>query len=186
MGIVISPESAQDVQQVQHVIREAFESTEEADLVSLLRNDSGWIPALSLVAKDEKGLVVGHALCTRASIGSFPSLTLAPVSVLPTYQGTGVGGALIKACIEVAKGLGEKTMTVLGHPEYYPRFGFERASSHGVTCSLSIGPDEAKMVLSLDGTTVPSGDMGFCKPMSDAIKAYRPSDEGELSQGNDV
>lgn len=177
MNITVAPENEQDINPVQHVIREAFGSTEEADLVSALRNDTGWIPALSLVAKDEKGLVVGHALCTRASIGSFPSLTLAPVSVLPEYQGTGIGSILIKACIEMAKMMGEKTMTVLGHPEYYPRFGFEQASDHGITCSLSIGPDEAKMVLSLDGTTLPTGDMGFCRPMSDAIKAYRPGEE---------
>ncbi|BFT81405.1 GNAT family N-acetyltransferase [Enterobacter pseudoroggenkampii] len=177
MRISITQESLEDLLQVEHVITEAFGSREEVELVNALRSDSGWISALSLVAKDTKGNIVGHALCTRASIGTHPSLTLAPVDVLPEFQGEGIGCSLIKACIDIARMRGEKTMTVLGHPSYYPRFGFEQASIHGVTCCLSVGPDEAKMVLALDETPIPAGDMGFCKPMSDAIKAYRPSEE---------
>lgn len=177
MKISIIQENSKDILQLEQVITEAFGSKEEAELVNALRNDAGWIPELSLVAKDSKGNIVGHALCTRASIGKHPSLTLAPVAVLPEFQGKGIGCSLIKACIETARKMGEKTMTVLGHPRYYPRFGFEQASKHGVTCSLSAGPDEAKMVLALDDTPVPGGDMGFCKPMSDAIKAYQPGNE---------
>jgi putative acetyltransferase len=177
MDITITRETIQDIPGIQRAIAEAFGSKEEAELVDLLRHDTGWIPALSLVAKDAKGHIVGHALCTRASIGACPSLTLAPVSVLPEYQGARIGSRLIKACIDIARAMGEQTMTVLGHPDYYPRFGFRQASIQGVTCSLSIGPDEAKMVLSLDGSVVPRGDMGFSKPMAAAIKAYRPAGE---------
>ncbi|RKR63916.1 putative N-acetyltransferase YhbS [Yokenella regensburgei] len=177
MNIYINEENIEDILQVEHVITEAFGSREEADLVSALRDDSGWIPALSLVAKDEKGNIVGHALCTRSSIGTHPSLTLAPVAVLPEHQGKGIGCDLIKACIDIGRKMGEKTMTVLGHPGYYPRFGFEQASIYGVTCSLSAGPDEAKMIMALDETPIPGGEMGFCKPMSDAVKAYQPHDE---------
>ncbi|PSJ27099.1 hypothetical protein B7P34_19370 [Streptosporangium nondiastaticum] len=76
--------------------------------------------------------------------------------------------------LDTARALGEHTVIVLGHPTYYPRFGFERADAHGVTCTLSAGPDEAKMVLSLDGSPIPSGDMTFGKPMAGAISAYQP------------
>ncbi|MFJ7779231.1 GNAT family N-acetyltransferase [Streptomyces yangpuensis] len=170
----IRTETPHDTDRVRKVITAAFGSPEDADLVDALRADVCWIPELSLVAEDEDGTVIAHILFTRAGIGGVPGLTLAPVSVDPAYQGTGVGSALIRAGLDAARALGEHTVTVLGHPAYYPRFGFERADTHHVTCTLSAGPDEAKMVLSLDGRHIPPGDMTFGKPMADAISAYQP------------
>ncbi|MEU8778720.1 N-acetyltransferase [Streptomyces sp. NPDC048606] len=170
----IRTETPNDTDRVREVITAAFGSPEDADLVDALRADACWIPELSLVAEDENGTVIAHILFTRAGIGGTPGLTLAPVSVDPAHQGTGIGSTLIRAGLDAARALGEHTVTVLGHPTYYPRFGFERADAHGVTCTLSAGPGEAKMVLSLDDRPVPAGDMTFGRPMADAIGAYRP------------
>ncbi|MEV2275345.1 N-acetyltransferase [Nocardiopsis sp. NPDC049922] len=170
----IRTETSTDAPRVREVITQAFGSPEDADLVDALRADISWIPELSLVAEDDHGTVIGHVLVTRASIGGVPSLTLAPVSVAPGHQNTGVGTTLVRAAVDAARDMGEHTMTVLGHPAYYPRFGFERASAHRVSCTLSAGPDEGAMVLSLDGSAIPAGDMGFATPMADAIRAYRP------------
>ncbi|OLZ65378.1 GNAT family N-acetyltransferase [Streptomyces sp. IMTB 2501] len=170
----IRTEAPNDAPHVREVITRAFGSPEDAELVDALRTDVCWIPELSLVAEDDHGRVIAHALLTRASIGTAPSLALAPVSVAPEHQGLGVGSALIRAALDTARNTGERTVTVLGHPTYYPRFGFEPAAAHGVTCTLSAGPDEAKMVLSLDGSPIPTGDMSFGKPMTDAVRAYQP------------
>ncbi|MEU6846004.1 N-acetyltransferase [Streptomyces sp. NPDC046716] len=171
----IRTETSADASRVREVITQAFGSPEGADLVDALRADACWIPELSLVAEDDHGTVTAHALLTRASIGTSPTLTLAPVSVPPQeHQGSGIGTALVRAALDATWDRGEHTVTVLGHPTYYPRFGFERADTHGVTCTLSAGPDEAKMVLSLDGNPIPPGDMGFGRPLADAVGAYQP------------
>ncbi|MFF8381263.1 GNAT family N-acetyltransferase [Streptomyces sp. NPDC015661] len=170
----IRTETLDDTDRVREVITAAFGSPEDADLVDALRADTCWIPELSLVAENETGSVIAHILFTRAGIGTTPALTLAPVSVDPAHQRAGIGSTLIRAGLDAARALGEHTVTVLGHPTYYPRFGFERADAHQVTCTLSAGPDEAKMVLSLDGSPIPSGDMTFGKPMAAAISVYQP------------
>ncbi|VTP62830.1 Predicted acetyltransferase [Serratia rubidaea] len=79
----------------------------------------------------------------------------------PAHQGSGVGSALMLTCIEAARAAGEKIITVLGHPQYYPRFGFMPAAGCGVTCRLNNGPDDAKMVMSLDGAPIPPAKWGF-------------------------
>jgi predicted N-acetyltransferase YhbS len=172
--VKIRTETLRDRDRVRAVITAAFGSPEDADLVEALRADACWIPELSLVAEDVDGTVIGHILFTRAHIGTAPALTLAPLSVDPAHQGSGIGSALVRAGLDAARALGERTVTVLGHPTYYPRFGFERADAHQVTCTLSAGPDEGKMVASLDGGPVPSGDMSFGRPLADAVGAYRP------------
>ncbi|MEV0317132.1 GNAT family N-acetyltransferase [Streptomyces sp. NPDC050658] len=110
----------------------------------------------------------------RADDYWIPELSLAPVSVAPGHQGTGIGTALVRVALDTARNRGEHTVTALGHPAYYPRFGFERADTNGVTCTLTSGPDGAKLVLSLDGSPIPPGEMGFGKPLADAVSAYRP------------
>lgn len=103
----------------------------EVALVAWLREDEAWIPALSLVAEVE-GVVVGHALCSRAYVGEAPVLGLGPVSVLPARQRTGIGHALLHALLGAAEGRGESLVGLLGDPAYYGRFGFVPASSLGV------------------------------------------------------
>lgn len=107
--------------------------TAEADLVDELRVDDGWIDALSWVAM-ENDEVIGHVVCTRATIGpdSLPVLGLGPLGVRPDRQRSGAGKALVHTVIGAADALGEPAIVLLGHPTYYPRFGFRPAVAAGI------------------------------------------------------
>ncbi|MFI9174773.1 GNAT family N-acetyltransferase [Streptomyces lincolnensis] len=157
-------ETGADVPAVREIELAAFDTPLEADLVDALRTDAAWIDGLSVVAGDRDGRLVGHALLTRCHIGDTPALCLGPVAVLPAHQKTGAGAAAIRAALEAAKDQGEQFVTVLGHPAYYPRFGFTRASAHGITIALDV-PDEALMALSLDpDQPLPSGTIHYTPP----------------------
>ena len=151
------PEGPQDVDAIRAVTVAAFPTPAEADLVDALRRDrDAWIDGLSMVAEDDEGRVVGHALLTRCHVGDEPALALAPCSVLPSYQRRGAGSAAIRAVLDAARELGETLVVVLGHADYYPRFGFTRASGFGVRVAFEV-PDEALMVLPLDPSRPVSG-----------------------------
>ncbi|MFI9510695.1 GNAT family N-acetyltransferase [Nocardia sp. NPDC052566] len=107
----------------------------EVDLVARLRSDPGWIPTLSFVAV-EHDAVIGHVCLTRAAVGPFPVLALGPIGVLAEHHGTGVGSALMHAALGAADALDEPLVCLLGHLDYYPRFGFVPAARLGIT------PDE--------------------------------------------
>ena len=110
----------------------AFGRAVEADLVDQLRADEGWLPNLSLVAR-EKGHLVGHVVCTRALLnGSDPVLGLGPLSVHPDHQRQGVGQALVHAVLGAADAMGEPMVVLLGNPAYYSRFGFKLADEFGI------------------------------------------------------
>jgi putative acetyltransferase len=104
----------------------------EVPLVDWLRDCPAWIPELSLVAADADGTVVGHVVCTRATIGSARALGLGPLSVRPDRQRQGVGSALMHAVLGAADALGEPLVVLLGSTEYYQRFGFRLASEYGI------------------------------------------------------
>ncbi|BFU44582.1 N-acetyltransferase [Krasilnikovia sp. MM14-A1004] len=108
----------------------------EASLVDELRADPGWIPALSLVAVDAGGAVVGHVVATRARVGSAPALGLGPLSVHPDHQRRGVGSALMHAVLGAADALDEPVVVLLGDPAYYGRFGFVPATDHGIVAPV--------------------------------------------------
>jgi putative acetyltransferase len=156
-------ETGADAGAVREITLAAFDTAEEADLVDALRADPAWIPALSLLAVDTDGTPVGHALLTRCHIGDVPALCLAPCSVLPCVQRTGAGSAAIRAALDAARAGGERYVVVLGHPAYYPRFGFGRASGHGIHLSVEV-PDDALMALSLDGSPLPGGLVRYAAP----------------------
>ncbi|GAA1959969.1 GNAT family N-acetyltransferase [Kitasatospora viridis] len=151
----------------------AFPTADEADLVDALRADpAAWIDGLSIVAVDGAGggagggdgTVVGHALLTRCHIGEEPALCLAPCAVLPEYQRTGAGSAAVRAALAAAVEQGERWVVVLGHPGYYPRFGFGRAGAHGIRISIDV-PDEALMALALDPAhPLPAGLVHYAQP----------------------
>ncbi|WP_067472469.1 GNAT family N-acetyltransferase [Actinomadura hibisca] len=163
-GWTVRPETEADRAAVHRVVAAAFPTPAEADLVDALRTDPAWLPGLSWVAETSGGEVIGHALITRCTIDGADALALAPVSVLPEHQRTGVGGAVIEAALQAARERGEALVTVLGHPEYYPRFGFVRASTLGVKVPFEV-PDEALMVLVLDDSEPPpSGTIRYAAP----------------------
>ncbi|MFF4852945.1 GNAT family N-acetyltransferase [Streptomyces sp. NPDC001194] len=160
-------ETPADVPAIRGISLAAFDTPLEADLVDALRADPAWIDGLSVVSADDGdggGRLVGHALLTRCHIGDTPALCLAPVAVLPEYQRTGAGSAAVRAALRAAKDMGERYVTVLGHPAYYPRFGFTRASTHGIRLGIEV-PDEALMALALDEAhPLPSGTVRYAAP----------------------
>lgn len=114
------------------------------------------------------GRIAAYALVTRCRVGGAAALALAPVAVLPELQRHGGGGAAVRAVLGAAARRaaagGERLVVVLGHPAYYPRFGFVRASSLGVGVAFEV-PDEALMALVLDGPgPVPSGTVAYPAP----------------------
>lgn len=156
MKIEVTNEIPENYQEVQDVVQKAFENAEHTDhseqhLVGRLRKSEAFVPELSLVAIDGKK-IIGQSMLTKIFIKddevAHESLALAPVSVLPEYQSKGIGSRLIKESIEKAKELGFKSVVVLGHDQYYPRFGFKKASSYGIKAPFDV-PDSAFMVLEL-------------------------------------
>lgn len=159
-------ETGADLAAIREINLAAFDTADEADLVDALRHDPAWIDGLSLVTHDDTGTLIGYALLTRAHIGDAPALCLGPCAVLPQYQRTGVGAATIRAALAAAAARGEHVVTVLGHPEYYPRFGFTRADRHGVTMKAAV-PADALMVLSLDSEPLPRGVIRYAAAFGD-------------------
>ena len=160
----VRQETADDREAIRSVTVAAFGRDDEANLVAALRADEAWIEELSMVAVDTADRVVGHALMTRCRIGDVSALALAPCSVLPEYQRSGVGGAVIAELLRVARMRGERAVVVLGHPEYYPRFGFRNATLSGIHLSIDV-PDGALMVLPLaTDRGLPSGMIRYAEP----------------------
>jgi putative acetyltransferase len=129
--MLIRREHPDDVTAIHEVHAAAFTTELEANLVRALRASDAWLPRLSLVAEDD-GVIVGHVVCTRAQLAGTPALGLGPLGVLPAQQKSGVGSALMHAVLAAADALDEPVVVLLGHTEYYPRFGFEPASRFGI------------------------------------------------------
>lgn len=130
------------------VVRTAFGGDEEYELIEALRDDPAWVDALSLGAFVD-GELAGHVLLTRAAVAEVAAALLAPLAVAPESQGCGVGGVLVRAGLAAARDEGFEIALVLGHPSYYPRFGFEPALPHGIEPPYPIDPPEAWMVTEL-------------------------------------
>jgi putative acetyltransferase len=148
--ITIRPERPEDASQVREVNQRAFGQPAEADLVDKLRATGS--ESLSWVADDDR--VVGHILFTPVVVDGagrrVVGMGLAPMAVLPERQRQGIGSQLVTRGLEVLRERGCPFVVVVGHPEYYPRFGFEPASKHGLASQWEGIPDEAFMVLILD------------------------------------
>jgi putative acetyltransferase len=147
--MIIRREEPQDITAIRQVNEQAFGGSGEANAIEILRDRGA--ATLSLVAViDDR--VIGHLFFTPAAIETadhtWPALGLAPLSVLPEYQRQGIGSALMKAGLAECARLGYERVIVLGHPNYYPRFGFMRASLYGIRSEWE-APDEAFMVLEL-------------------------------------
>jgi putative acetyltransferase len=148
----IAEASAADLADVLFVEREAFGEDDEANLVVDLINDPSARPLLSLLAWDGER-PVGHILFTTARLEGAPRdvsvAILAPLAVVPEAQRQGIGGSLIEHGIKRLGESGVELVFVLGHPGYYPRYGFEPASSLGLAAPYPISPAGAWMVRAL-------------------------------------
>jgi putative acetyltransferase len=156
--VIVRPEDDEDLEQVRAINLSAFDGGTEAGLVDALRTNCA--DFLSLVAEDD-GQVVGHILFTPVVVEGSEStvwgMGLAPMAVLPGRQRSGIGSALVRRGLELLRQNGCKFVIVLGHPAYYPRFGFDRASGHGLRCQWGGVPDEAFMVTVFDNDVLPDG-----------------------------
>lgn len=145
--VIIRPEKAEDFPHVHRVNALAFAREDEARLVEKLRDVE---PLISLVAESD-GQVIGHILFSPMTFENKESdfLGLAPMAVLPEFQNQGVGSMLAREGLRIANEQGFAAVFVLGHPEYYPRFGFAAARTKGFYSEYDV-PDEAFMVLELE------------------------------------
>ena len=149
--ISIRLERPEDLSQVRIINEQAFELATEANLVDKLRQACP--DALSLVAEDRNS-IVGHIFFIPVVIDNpeirVQGMALAPMAVLPDRQRQGIGSKLVKTGLDILRDRRCPFVVVLGHPEYYPRFGFEPASRYNLTSQWAGVPDEAFMVVIFD------------------------------------
>jgi putative acetyltransferase len=146
--MLIRNEIAGDRAAVRALNAAAFDTAAEVDLVDALREQAR--PLVSLVAEDG-GAVIGHILFSPVALPGHPGLAimgLAPMAVAAGHRGRGVGSALVRAGLERCRETGCDAVVVLGHPAYYPRFGFVPAARFGIGCEYD-APAEAFMIVEL-------------------------------------
>lgn len=148
-NLEIRREAPDDIPAVRRVNLEAFNTPYEANLVDRLRHEGAHL--LSLVAV-KNSRIVGHILFSPVTIenetDSVDVAGLAPMAVYPTHQRSGIGSALIRASLDMLREAGIPAVVLLGHPDYYPKFGFQPASRFGIHYGYRV-PDEAFMALEL-------------------------------------
>ena len=158
-----------DATAVRSVNEQAFGQPDEADLVDALRASGATF--LSLVAESD-GETIGHILFSPVTLqgegGAFNAVGLGPLAVLPEHQGCGIGSQLVEAGLEACRQAGNHVVFVLGHREYYPRFGFVPTRPLGIRCEFDV-PEEAFMVTELSEGAL-AGRTGIVK--------YRPEFAG--------
>jgi putative acetyltransferase len=143
----VRAEQAADIPQIHALNCSAFESPAEAGIVDALR---GQPDVISLVA-EEDGTIVGHIMFSPVRLvgaDDVQAMALAPMAVAPARQRAGIGSALVRDGLARCRQQGAEALFVVGHPEYYPRFGFSLASGFGITCEFDV-PDEVFMALEL-------------------------------------
>jgi putative acetyltransferase len=140
MDVGVRPEAPDDREAVLRVNRLAFGGEDEARLVDALR-DGGYV-RVSLVAEAD-GQVVGHILFSELPIltecGIVEALALAPMAVLPSHQRRGIGSTLVREGLRACTEAGHRVVVVVGHPEFYPRFGFSAKAAERLRSPFS-GP----------------------------------------------
>jgi len=173
MQIQIRPETSEDYPTIFKLVEEAFaemqySSHTEQFIVEKLRKTDAYIPELSLVAEQD-GKIVGHIILSKIKIDNghqqFDALILGPVSVWPNLHGQGIGSQLIKMSHKVAKALGHNIVTLLGHKDYYPRFGYQLMKDYGISLPHEAAPENCMVIEltqgALDGV---SGQVIYSKP----------------------
>jgi putative acetyltransferase len=147
MTVELRPERPEDAAALRALHRAAFApSVAEAEILDALRADGDLVAPLSFVAWRD-GAIAGHVAISRAWVDldapagrSVEVLALGPIGVEPALQRGGVGSALMRACLAAAAATDWPLIALLGHAEYYPRFGFEPAGALGLTCPYPAEP----------------------------------------------
>jgi putative acetyltransferase len=150
-GFIIRGETHDDHDEISLVNDLAFNGKNEGELVRCLRKRTEFISRLSLVAEYE-GAIIGHILFYPLYIVSekerIQTLSLGPMSVRPGFQNKGLGSCMITSGLKIAEEMGFNSVVVLGHPRYYPKFGFRKASKWKIVPNFD-APDEAMMALEI-------------------------------------
>ena len=146
MLVEIRDEVPEDAAAIRDVNNRAFGQDQEGNIIDALRSNGAVL--LSLVAT-LRGQVVGHVMYSPASVGDLAGAALGPMAVLPEYQRRAIGSKLIEAGNQKLKDRGCPFVIVLGHANYYPRFGFRPARAYGIQCEWEV-PDDVFMLLILD------------------------------------
>ena len=149
--LIIRPERKEDYPRITEINKLAFKQENEGRLVENLRKNTEFIPELSLVAQEDNE-VVGHILFFPIKIIDdkliHTSLSLAPMSVHPSRQKKGIGSALVRQGLKAAKEKGFKSVIVVGHANYYPRFGFKPAAGWNIKAPFEV-PEDVFMAIEL-------------------------------------
>lgn len=147
--LTIRSETPEDGADIHFVYGKAFSQESETELVEKLRNRGMLI--VSLVTLSD-GQVVGHIAFSPVTVksedSSFQAIALGPMAVLPEYQRKGIGSQLVRTGLEECRHLGHEIVVLVGHADYYPRFGFVPARPKGIECEFEV-PDKAWMLLQL-------------------------------------
>lgn len=173
MKIQIRQEQKKDYKTVFQIIEKAFKEMEYSSLteqfiVEKLRKNEAFIPELSLVAELE-GQLVGYIILTKIQIDNgqqlFEALTLGPVAVLPELHGKSIGSQLIKEVHKRAEQLGHQIIVLLGHKDYYPRFGYELMQKYDIALPFEAAPENCMVIgLTADALKGVSGKVIYSKP----------------------
>ncbi|MBS4208653.1 N-acetyltransferase [Bacillus sp. FJAT-50079] len=151
--MIIRTETPADYSAVFHINYQAFDQREdESKLIERIRKSKGFIPELSIVAEKD-GEIVGNIVLSKAKVSGEGNehdvLTLAPIAVQPVWQQKGIGRMLVNEGLKRAKELGYDLVFLIGHPTYYPKFGFKQAKQYGVDLKQFDVPEEVFMVCEL-------------------------------------
>lgn len=144
----IRTEQPTDIKKIRDINKKTFDTEAEARLVDALRDSK--VEIISLVAEKD-GQIIGHILFSPVSLNEETDIKimgLAPMAVLPDQQNKGVGSQLVQEGLEVCKKAGYEAVAVLGHSEYYPRFGFLPSTEFGITSEFDV-PSEVFMIKEL-------------------------------------
>lgn len=148
----IRKESINDIEIIGEINNLAFKGEGEAKLIAGIRESENFIPELSLLAEKD-GEIIGHILFSIVYIetleGEIPTLALAPMAVIPEFQNQGIGSLLVREGLKKCQELGYKHVTVLGHPNFYPKFGFVPSVSKEIHAPFKV-PEEVFMVIELE------------------------------------
>jgi putative acetyltransferase len=182
MNPLIRPEATADHDAIRHVNRLAFGKDAEARLVDALR-DGGYVRASIVAEKD--GQVVGHILFSDLPIiteaGTVPALALAPMAVLPGFQRQGIGSALVRWGLDECRRQGHRIVVVVGHPHFYPKFGFSSKLASALASPFGGGDSWMALELVPGALDHVSGKVAYPPPfdLEPEIRPVRNGDQAE-------